>query len=176
MLANTVASSGAGGGDCLADLRAFRWLPGRPDPKHRASAERHLDPADFRSHAPRFTGENLDRNLDLVEALRAVADAKGATVAQAAIAWVLSQDEGSCRWWGPGPAWLAFAFYTAVVVYALTATVVIARDEKTSAAVPIVAFAAVLGSIILYRLLRRLRSSRFSSPPRWPRSRAGAAR
>ena len=58
------------------------------------SAERHLDPADFRSHAPRFTGENLDRNLDLVEALRAVADAKGVTVAQVAIAWVLSQDEG----------------------------------------------------------------------------------
>ncbi len=58
------------------------------------SAKRHLDPADFRSRAPRFTGENLDRNLDLVEALRAVADAKGATVAQVAIAWVLSQDEG----------------------------------------------------------------------------------
>jgi hypothetical protein len=27
MLANTLASSGAGGGDCLADLRAVRWLP-----------------------------------------------------------------------------------------------------------------------------------------------------
>ena len=39
----------------------------------------------------RFTGLNLDRNLALVEALRAVADAKGATVAQLAIAWVLSR-------------------------------------------------------------------------------------
>ena len=50
--------------------------------------------------------------------------------------------------------WRAFAFYTAVVVYALTAALVIGRDEKTSAAVPIVAFAAVLASIILYRLLQ----------------------
>jgi aryl-alcohol dehydrogenase-like predicted oxidoreductase len=46
---------------------------------------------DFRAHLPRFTGENLDRNLALVEALRAVADAKGVTVAQVAIAWVLSR-------------------------------------------------------------------------------------
>ena len=50
--------------------------------------------------------------------------------------------------------WRTFAFYTAVVVYALTAALVIARDERTSAAVPIVAFAAVLASIILYRLLQ----------------------
>lgn len=46
---------------------------------------------DYRSFSPRFQGENLDRNLALVEALRAVAEAKGATVAQAAIAWVLAQ-------------------------------------------------------------------------------------
>lgn len=48
---------------------------------------------DFRSHLPRFTGENLDRNLTLVEALRAIANAKGATVAQVAIAWVLSRGD-----------------------------------------------------------------------------------
>ena len=48
---------------------------------------------DFRSHLPRFTGENLARNLALVEALRAVAEAKGATVAQVAVAWVLSRGE-----------------------------------------------------------------------------------
>ncbi len=47
---------------------------------------------DFCAHLPRFSGENLDRNLALVEALRAVATAKGATVAQIAIAWVLSRD------------------------------------------------------------------------------------
>ena len=46
---------------------------------------------DFRAHSPRFQGENLDRNLALVEALRAVANARGVTVAQIAIAWVLAQ-------------------------------------------------------------------------------------
>ena len=48
---------------------------------------------DFRGMSPRFSGENLGRNLDLVEALRRIADAKGATVAQIAIAWVLSRGE-----------------------------------------------------------------------------------
>src|SRR5207249_350053 len=40
-----------------------------------------------------FTAENVERNLLLVDALRAVADGKGATVAQIAIAWVLSRGE-----------------------------------------------------------------------------------
>ena len=48
-------------------------------------------PGDFRSHSAALQGENLDRNLALVEALRAVAAAKGVTVAQVAIAWVLAQ-------------------------------------------------------------------------------------
>ncbi len=47
---------------------------------------------DYRSHSPRFQAENLDANLALVEALRAVADAKGVTVAQIAIAWVAARD------------------------------------------------------------------------------------
>jgi aryl-alcohol dehydrogenase-like predicted oxidoreductase len=46
---------------------------------------------DFRTHFPRFQGENLQRNLTLVEALRAIAREKGATPAQLAIAWVLSR-------------------------------------------------------------------------------------
>jgi aryl-alcohol dehydrogenase-like predicted oxidoreductase len=46
---------------------------------------------DFRAFSPRFQGDNLDRNLALVEALRAVAQAKGASVAQIVIAWVLAQ-------------------------------------------------------------------------------------
>jgi aryl-alcohol dehydrogenase-like predicted oxidoreductase len=58
--------------------------------KERAQA---LTPHDFRSSAPRFTGENLERNLALVETLRAVAEAKGATVAQIAIAWALSRGD-----------------------------------------------------------------------------------
>jgi aryl-alcohol dehydrogenase-like predicted oxidoreductase len=57
------------------------------------SPERELSQGDFRSFSPRFRGENLDRNLALVEALRGVADAKGASVAQVAIAWVLSRGE-----------------------------------------------------------------------------------
>ncbi|MEH2136763.1 aldo/keto reductase [Nostoc sp.] len=46
---------------------------------------------DYRVHLPRFSGENLDRNLLLVEALRLIAEERNATVAQVAIAWVLSQ-------------------------------------------------------------------------------------
>jgi aryl-alcohol dehydrogenase-like predicted oxidoreductase len=52
-----------------------------------------LGPRDFRASAPRFTGENLERNLALVEALRALAEEKGATVAQIAIAWALSRGD-----------------------------------------------------------------------------------
>jgi aryl-alcohol dehydrogenase-like predicted oxidoreductase len=46
---------------------------------------------DFRAILPRFGGENLTRNLALVEALRAFAASKGVSVAQVAIAWVLSR-------------------------------------------------------------------------------------
>jgi aryl-alcohol dehydrogenase-like predicted oxidoreductase len=46
---------------------------------------------DFRANLPRFSGENLDRNLELVERLRELAHAKGVTVAQLAVAWVLAQ-------------------------------------------------------------------------------------
>jgi aryl-alcohol dehydrogenase-like predicted oxidoreductase len=46
---------------------------------------------DFRSVSPRFSDENLDRNLALVETLRGVAEELGITVAQAAIAWVASR-------------------------------------------------------------------------------------
>ena len=46
---------------------------------------------DFRGYSPRFQAENVDRNLALVEALRAIADARGVSVAQIAIAWVAAQ-------------------------------------------------------------------------------------
>ncbi len=55
--------------------------------------DRELAPNDFRARAPRFTGENRDHNLALVDALRVVAEGKGVTVAQIAIAWVLSRGE-----------------------------------------------------------------------------------
>jgi aryl-alcohol dehydrogenase-like predicted oxidoreductase len=57
------------------------------------SKERAATAGTFRQTAPRFTGENLERNLALVEGLRQVAEAKGATVADLAIAWVLSRGE-----------------------------------------------------------------------------------
>ena len=45
------------------------------------------------AHLPRFHGENLATNLALVERLRTIADARGVTVAQLAIAWVLAQGD-----------------------------------------------------------------------------------
>ena len=57
------------------------------------SSDRPVAATDFRASAPRFTGENLGHNLALVESLRQVADANDATVAQLAIAWVLSRGD-----------------------------------------------------------------------------------
>ena len=50
-------------------------------------------PGDFRVHGPRFSGDNVDHNLGLVEHIRAIADLKGVTVAQVAIAWVLARGD-----------------------------------------------------------------------------------
>jgi aryl-alcohol dehydrogenase-like predicted oxidoreductase len=55
------------------------------------SRERSTAPGDFRVHSPRFQGANLDHNLELVEALRGIAEERGVTVAQIAIAWVLGR-------------------------------------------------------------------------------------
>jgi pyridoxine 4-dehydrogenase len=55
------------------------------------SAQRTTAAGDFRTQSPRFVGTNLERNLQLVAALRKVADAKSTTVAQLATAWVLAQ-------------------------------------------------------------------------------------
>ncbi|MFC4010484.1 aldo/keto reductase [Nonomuraea purpurea] len=55
------------------------------------SKDRELGAGDFRAMSPRFSGGNLAHNLALVEALRALAEAKGVTVAQLAIAWVLGR-------------------------------------------------------------------------------------
>ncbi len=46
---------------------------------------------DFRAFSPRFQGENLTANLRLVDALAAIAERRGVSVAQLAIAWVLAQ-------------------------------------------------------------------------------------
>jgi aryl-alcohol dehydrogenase-like predicted oxidoreductase len=59
----------------------------------RFSADRELAPGDFRTHAPRFSAEHREANLALVDALRSLAQAKGVTVAQLAIGWVLARGE-----------------------------------------------------------------------------------
>jgi aryl-alcohol dehydrogenase-like predicted oxidoreductase len=47
--------------------------------------------SDFRAHSPRFQGENAERNAALAAALRKVAESRGMTASQAAIAWVAAQ-------------------------------------------------------------------------------------
>jgi aryl-alcohol dehydrogenase-like predicted oxidoreductase len=51
------------------------------------------DLKDNRMHMPRFQGENFIKNLELVEKIRALAEEKGCTPSQLAIAWVLAQGE-----------------------------------------------------------------------------------
>lgn len=48
---------------------------------------------DFRRSNPRFQGENFQKNIDLVNAVAAIAADKGVTAAQLALAWVLAQGE-----------------------------------------------------------------------------------
>jgi aryl-alcohol dehydrogenase-like predicted oxidoreductase len=52
-----------------------------------------LDENDFRRHNPRFQGENFARNLELVDRVREIADAKGVTPGQLALAWVMAQSD-----------------------------------------------------------------------------------
>ena len=46
---------------------------------------------DFRRHNPRFQGDNFQKNLELVERVREIADEKGVKPGQLALAWVLRQ-------------------------------------------------------------------------------------
>ena len=48
---------------------------------------------DFRKHHPRFQGDNFARNLELVDRVREIADEKGVTATQLALAWVLAQGD-----------------------------------------------------------------------------------
>jgi aryl-alcohol dehydrogenase-like predicted oxidoreductase len=52
-----------------------------------------LEPDDFRRNNPRFQGENFTRNLELVDRVREIADEKGVTASQLALAWVLAQGD-----------------------------------------------------------------------------------
>jgi aryl-alcohol dehydrogenase-like predicted oxidoreductase len=48
-------------------------------------------PTDFRSHVPRFSVEARKANMALVQVVRELAESKGATPAQVALGWLLSQ-------------------------------------------------------------------------------------
>jgi aryl-alcohol dehydrogenase-like predicted oxidoreductase len=52
-----------------------------------------LGDKDFRRRGPRFQGENLQRNLDLMAQVEELAADKGATPGQLALAWVLAQGD-----------------------------------------------------------------------------------
>ncbi len=59
----------------------------------RFKSPEELDASDFRRHGPRFTGENLNANLKLAEKVAEIAEEKGVTPAQLALAWVLAQGD-----------------------------------------------------------------------------------
>jgi aryl-alcohol dehydrogenase-like predicted oxidoreductase len=52
-----------------------------------------LEATDYRRNAPRFQGENLDRNALLTENVERIAKEKGCTPAQLSLAWLLAQGE-----------------------------------------------------------------------------------
>jgi aryl-alcohol dehydrogenase-like predicted oxidoreductase len=59
----------------------------------RFKSPEELDENDFRRHGPRFTGDNLEANLKLVDKVAEIAEEKGVTPAQLALAWVLAQGD-----------------------------------------------------------------------------------
>ncbi len=48
---------------------------------------------DYRRQSPRFQGENFQKNLDLVKQVEEIANKKGVTTSQLALAWVLAQGQ-----------------------------------------------------------------------------------
>ena len=52
-----------------------------------------LAPDDYRRTSPRFQGENFQKNLDLVRQVEEIAQEKGCTASQLALAWVLAQGD-----------------------------------------------------------------------------------
>jgi aryl-alcohol dehydrogenase-like predicted oxidoreductase len=57
------------------------------------TSEADIADDDSRKHQPRFQGENFVKNLELVEAVKVMADEKGATAGQLALAWVMAQGD-----------------------------------------------------------------------------------
>jgi aryl-alcohol dehydrogenase-like predicted oxidoreductase len=59
----------------------------------RFTSPEELDEGDFRRYGPRFTGENIERNLVLADHVRELAREQNVTPGQLALAWVLSRGE-----------------------------------------------------------------------------------
>ncbi|MDQ3922897.1 MAG: aldo/keto reductase [Actinomycetota bacterium] len=52
-----------------------------------------LPEGDFRRSSPRFQGENFEKNLELVDRVKEIANEKGLAASQLALAWLLHQGE-----------------------------------------------------------------------------------
>ncbi|CAL9545125.1 Aldo-keto reductase YhdN [Actinosynnema sp. ALI-1.44] len=114
-------------------------------------ADRSLT-GDFRAISPRFQAGNVERNLALVEALRTVAQSKGATVAQVAIAWVAAQGEDIVP--------LVGARTRARLTEALAATTLTLTEADLSAITAAIPADAVAGSRYATPLMADLDSER----------------
>ncbi|WP_033337790.1 aldo/keto reductase [Catenuloplanes japonicus] len=105
-----------------------------------------------RAYLPQLTGDNLTANLALVERLRPIAEARGATIPQLAIAWVLAQGESIVALVGAGrPSRIA----AAVDAIAITLT----EDDLAEIARAVPA-GAVAGTRYPAPLMARLDSER----------------
>ena len=90
-----------------------------------------LEEGDFRRFSPRFAGENFEKNLAVVDAVKAIADEKGVTPSQLALAWVLARGEHVVPI--PGTKRMAYLEQTAAAAdVALTAD----ELERISASLP----------------------------------------
>jgi aryl-alcohol dehydrogenase-like predicted oxidoreductase len=72
-----VAYSPLGRGFLTGQIQSFKDLP----------------EDDYRRNSPRFQGENFEKNLELVDKVREIADEKGVAPSQLALAWLLYQGE-----------------------------------------------------------------------------------
>jgi len=52
-----------------------------------------LEDGDYRKYSPRFTGENFQKNLDVVDKVREIAAARGCTSSQLALAWLIGRSD-----------------------------------------------------------------------------------
>ena len=93
----TVERHGVVSAECAAEMaRGVRDLIGRPGRgflSGRFTSPDDFPEGDFRSSHPRFQGENFARNLELVDRVREIAEEKGVTPGQLALAWVLHRGD-----------------------------------------------------------------------------------